>query len=302
TGNIYKVFCDKKGHPVVLSSEGVFYQQNQYVPVKGSPMYRKAGRIRASDFLIRADVYFLDSHRELIWFGYDAGEWGGNVCFFDLNTKEFSESESLFGMYLDKYPEERSSSDRPTRADLLKEFPDKIRITQTDTLYKFPHDLYLSHLKGITADNKGNYWASESLMHFFVNGSITKIEKGEDDFYKSKYLENLPLHEIRYYNDSDQKTRHYQIYEYLGPTTFNPFNESIYYYSDKGFIRIVETADGQYTRECYYRPRLTWTAGLPDAVGYQMNVTKMEFLSEKEIIYLSNRGIGYYDGILSKYY
>jgi hypothetical protein len=90
--------------------------------------------------------------------------------------------------------------------------------------------------------------------------------------------------------------------EYLGTNTFNIFDNSFYYYSDKGFLKIIKNGD-KYSKQLFFKPLITWTAGLANSVGYQMNVIKFEFISEKEIIFLTlNNGIGYFDGETVKYF
>src|SRR5690606_34331895 len=84
-GNPHKILVDKNDDFIIVTTEYVRYKNENFIPEKGSPMYRKAGRFGGNTSLIPIDVYYIDNENR-IWFGYDAGEWGGDVCFFDLNN------------------------------------------------------------------------------------------------------------------------------------------------------------------------------------------------------------------------
>lgn len=92
------------------------------------------------------------------------------------------------------------------------------------------------------------------------------------------------------------------LQEYLGPTCFNPFDNSFYYYSDKGFFKISKDKDS-YSKALVFKPKLKWTSGMAHSVGYQMSVKKFEFISSNELVFLTaNNGIGYYNGKVVKYF
>ena len=109
-----------------------------------------------------------------------------------------------------------------------------------------------------------------------------------------------------YKNDTEEKLIERQtsfIEEYLGPIQINPFNKSVNYYSNLGFFKLEEFDDCNFSKKLLFRPWIYWTNGLPDAVGYQMNITKFEFISENELVFLTtNNGIGYYNGTEVKYF
>jgi hypothetical protein len=88
--------------------------------------------------------------------------------------------------------------------------------------------------------------------------------------------------------------------EYIGPATFNPFNNSIYFYSQNGFFFGDKTNDLSKIEnwEKVVSPNLTWKYGQPNAVGSPMNVLKLCIIDKTRFVFLSqNDGIGFYDGL-----
>lgn len=297
-GKIYKIVVDKYDEYVVITDKYIRYKKENFTPEKGTPMYRKSGRIRASEKLIPMDYVFLDKEQN-VWFAYDAGEWGGDVCFFNLKSKEF-----IYDNWLRLEDDEKFKDKNEYFIELQNKFSDKIKINQNDTIFKFPYELNISSgMKGVVYDDEDNIFISSSGMHFSIDGSISKIYKTEvKDFYKSCFDEDI-LDQIKD-NDTTKigKFLFRNITEYLGPLAYNKFNKSIYYYSSNGFYKLSGN-QCKNSKEFIFKPWIEWTAGLPDAVGYQMNVIKFEFVSEREIIFLtSNNGIGYFDGKSVKYF
>lgn len=289
----YKILIDKNNDFIIISSKYVRYKNENFVPEKDSPMYRKAGRVRPSSALIPIDVFYIDNENR-IWLGYDAGEWGGDICFFDLNTKTFYTDKSLSSIFDDKH-ERLPKND----LELLNEYPGKVKVIDKDTLIKFPYQLYISNIKGVSQNRDGDFFISESLMHFSVSGGLTILKKTEfDDYYKNVSLDCI----LEKDSIINVKGNYKFLNEYIGTNTINKFNNSFYYYSDKGFFKIIRN-NNKYSKDFIFKPLIYWTAGLPDAVGYQMSVIKFEFISEKEIVFLtSSNGIGYFDGKTVKYF
>lgn len=289
----YKILIDKNNDFIIISSKYVRYKNENFVPEKDSPMYRKAGRVRPSSALIPIDVFYIDNENR-IWLGYDAGEWGGDICFFDLNTKTFYTDKSLSSIFDDKH-ERLPKND----LELLNEYPGKVKVIDKDTLIKFPYQLYISNIKGVSQNRDGDFFISESLMHFSVSGGLTILKKTEfDDYYKNVSLDCI----LEKDSIINVKGNYKFLNEYIGTNTINKFNNSFYYYSDKGFFKIIRN-NNEYSKDFIFKPLIYWTAGLPDAVGYQMSVIKFEFISEKEIVFLtSSNGIGYFDGKTVKYF
>jgi hypothetical protein len=297
---IYKILTDKNDDLIIISNKSVKYKDKKYIPQKDIPMINRFGELKKSD------VIFLDNQQR-IWFGYDRGEWGGDVCFFDLYDKKFYVGESIELEYLIK--NDLNSVDKSV---IFSEYSDKIKIIQNDTLYAFPHNFRVANIKGIAQNADGDIYVSESLMHFFVSGNLTKYKEIVKDYYKdidiTKVLNhNFHKQSIEKYIDDDVikefvNPQWEELIEYLGPIQYNSFDNHIYYYTNNGFFRIIEN-NNIYSKEFIFRPWITWTHGFENAVGYQMNVIKFEFLSEKQFVFLtSSNGIGYYDGKTIKYF
>lgn len=293
---VRRIFLDKNDEYVIITRKNIQYKNQKFVPEKKSPMC-EAIIARAKSGFLPANYYFLDKEDNL-WFSYDWGEWGGDVCFFNLKTKEFI-YDNYLTLDFDKKP---SMPPKEYFQELQKTYSDKIKIVEKDTIYKFPYNLNISSgMKGVTYDNEGNLFISSSGMHFFIDGGIIKISKSKiKNFYESCSC-NSVLDQIAN-TDITGKIIDRQLQEYLGPISFNKYNNKTYYYSNKGFFKLSGNSC-KMTKEFVFKPWIYWTAGLPDAVGYQMNVIKFEFISEKEIVFLTQKdGIGYFDGEKVKYF
>lgn len=86
--------------------------------------------------------------------------------------------------------------------------------------------------------------------------------------------------------------------EYIGPAAFNPSDHCIYFYSQNGIFKGNPEED--LTAIAKWRkvapPKLTWTYWQPDAIGYSMNVLKMEFTRTNTLVLLTqSNGIGIFD-------
>lgn len=287
-GKVYEILIAKNDNPVVITSSYIRFKNQNFVPDKKSKMYNQIGKGFKTKRLIPMDVVFLDKEQR-VWFGYDAGEWGGTICFFDLDTKEFYSDEGLWLLYYDKYDVFEHNSSK-----LFKEFPDKVKIIGNDTLIKFPHNLEISNIKGVAQNEKGDIFISESLMHFFVSGDLNVFKTTKEKKYYQKISMTHVLEQDSTITNKGEVWSY--LNEYIGPNSFNKYNKSFYYYSNLGFFKIIEKGNS-YTKEFVFKPWIIWTPGLANSVGYQMNVIKFEFISEKEIVFLSsNNGIGYFDG------
>lgn len=87
--------------------------------------------------------------------------------------------------------------------------------------------------------------------------------------------------------------------EYIGPATYNPYNNSIYFYSQNGIFVGGESKDLSKIENWkkILIPGLTWKYGQPNAAGSPMNVFKICIIDETKFVFLSqNNGIGFYDG------
>lgn len=313
-GNPHKILIDKKDNTIILSTECVRYKKKNYFPNEDSNMYLKSGRLRKDkQSIIPADVYYIDD-KYRVWFGYDAGEWGGDICFFDLKRKKlFDEKYVDTEVPNEKYTEEEMDKWNPkfrfkTKAEELRDYPKIVKAIEGDTVFKFPYQLYISNIKGIAQNEVGDYYFATSLMHFFVRSNLEKKIKTQfEDFYRDIDLTDVLEHRTykertEEYIDQNNVVKKITVpmlkesLEYLGGLTYNTYNNHIYYYTNTGFWKLIEN-DTKISKEFVFKPLVLWTYGLPDAIGYQMNVTKFEFISENKMIFLTtNNGIGYYDG------
>jgi len=284
---VYYLFLDDSNEPIFITPGGIFYKGTNYFPERKNVQRSiLAWDIDHNKILSAANVYFLDSKQRL-WMGYDEGEFGGGITFFDLNTKEYYNGDSLYDLYLD---ETRESGERDDKVNLYERYPDKVKITEKDTLYKFPYGFGGINVKGIAEDDRGNFYVSNSLMHFYLNGSISKIKySGFDDFYRSKSLRSI----LKFIKIKKRK----ELDEYIGPVAYNPYDKHMYYYSDLGFSKIIEKPNDKFDKMLVLDPKISWKYGMSHSVGYGMNVDKFEFIDAKRFIFLTtNNGIGYYDG------
>ncbi|UOG39960.1 hypothetical protein MAL08_19635 (plasmid) [Leptospira noguchii] len=87
--------------------------------------------------------------------------------------------------------------------------------------------------------------------------------------------------------------------EYIGPGTFNNFDQSIYYYSNLGIFKgkINDNLTMRKNWALVFRPELRWQFGQSNALGYRMNVTDLKFIKKDVILILvPTVGLGVYRG------
>lgn len=290
----YILILDKNNNPIVISDKGLVYNDTIFEPLKiqnSQLFYSIKSQDDYRQVFKKPDLVFLDSKNRL-WLTYDRGEFGKDILFFDLEKKVFFEEEYL-KINVD-YKHIRENKDKYFQ-DLKKAFPDKIITTITDTLYKFPCQIPIRlPIRGIV-EKDGNFFISQSLMHFTVNSRFLLLNDfDENDFYKSLNLECL-LFECGEITAFGPKVL-------LGPIVLNKFNNEVYLYTNKGFFKIFNS-ESQFTKEFIFRPWIFWSATNRNNLGYDINVTKFEFISENEMIFLTtNNGIGYFNGTQVKYF
>lgn len=138
-------------------------------------------------------------------------------------------------------------------------------------------------------EDSTSLYISAGLQHMMTRGIIVKI-----DNLKATILFNS---ESQWLNTE----KRYTIIdgEYIGPSTFNLYNNSIYFSSQNG-IFIGDKSKDLSKSESWTKvvsPKLTWKYGQPDAVGSPMNVLKLCIVDKTKFVFLSqNNGIGFYDG------
>ncbi|HSD13376.1 MAG TPA: hypothetical protein VLB74_01870 [Flavobacterium sp.] len=285
----YKILFDSQNEMLLITNRGLFYKNQLYEPTNIRPNYRYYVQTTKKTEGRRAfknpDLVYLDKKSRL-WLTYDKGEFGEDILFFDLNKREFFEEDYLtIDVDYDKYLNHQKYFE-----DLRLAYSDKIIVTQNDTLYKFPNQLPIHNpVKGI-AEVGNDIFISQSLFHFSVDSKFAFIRDiGAEGFYKSFDL-TLPLLEIERLGGVEF------VNEFLGPLSYNLFNNLLYYYSDKGFFKIIEKGN-KFEKEFVFKPWIKWSATNRNNLGADINVSKFEFPSAREIIFLTtNNGIGYYNG------
>lgn len=319
---IFSILINSKDEYIIYSNKSIYYNKEDYIPKRKTNFYGKVRAKRTGTLLIKPDYIYLDK-MDFIWFAYDEGEWGGNVCFFDLNKKEFIYDKWL---ELDEDVKYKDKYDYFTK--LKEKYPETIKVTKKDTVYKYPYNLSISSvMKGVAYNNNDDIfitssgsghsiiYATEKNFHYYVDGTIVKISKKEKNYFKSCFDEEI-LEDEKYkfafarnfmgFKNDDSQLREKILTENeinkLGPISFNKYNNKLYFFSSKGFYTL-NNLDCTFSKKLYFSPKLT--CKVENEIGYciHLNVTKFEFISEKEILFLTkNNGIGYYNGESIKYF
>ncbi len=321
---IFSIVINSKDEYVIYSNKSIYYNRKEYIPKRETNFYGKVRAKKTGKQLIEPDYIYLDK-MNFIWFTYDEGEWGGNVCFFDLNKKEFIYDDWL------RLEDSVKYKDRYEYFTKLKEkYPEIIKVTEKDTIYQYPFHLGISCLtKGATYDNKNNLFVSssggspfyyENLKGFsyLVDGTLVKISKKEKDYFKSCFDEKFLIQEkykeafgeslfselkskkdLRDLKDSILTENEINI---LGSIAFNKFYNKIYMYSSKGFF-VLNNLDCNFTKKFIFKPNVICKVQYETDHCIHLNVVKFEFIGKKEILFLTvNNGIGYYNGENVKYF
>lgn len=148
----------------------------------------------------------------------------------------------------------------------------------------------LSPIKSFFEDSNSVY-VSAGLQHMMTSGIIVRIESS-----KVTTLFNSRSH---WSEPSGKECTQTMIEgEYIGPATYNSFNNSIYFYSQNGIFSGDKSKDLSKIEnwKLVVKPTLHWKSGQPDAVGSPMNVLKITIIDEDKFIFLSqNDGIGFFD-------
>ena len=149
-------------------------------------------------------------------------------------------------------------------------------------------EITLFPIKSFFEDSSSLY-ISAGLQHMMTSGIIVKI-----DNLKASTLFSSESHWL-----NPEKRDSMIDGEYVGPATFNPYSNSIYFYSQNGIFFGEKTKDLSRTVnwEKVVSRNLTWKYGQPDAVGSPMHVFKICIVDKTKLVFLSqNNGVGFYDG------
>lgn len=316
---IFSILINSKNEYIVHTNKSIYFDKKNYIPQKKTDFYGKVMAKYTGTELIKPDFIFLDK-LNFLWLAFDAGEWGGNVCFFDLNKKEF-----IYDHWLGLNDSIKYKGRNDYFKKLKETHSDKIKVTKRDTIYQYPYQLSISsNTKGVAYDNKNNLFISssgsginsphetEKGFTYFVDGRIVKISKKEKNFYNYCFDQNI-LEDEKYkfafesnfygFKNKDNELRERILTEneinVLGPISYNKYDGNLYFYCSKGFY-LLKNRNCKFTKELILSPTLP----LPFKYNYYMglNVIKFEFISKKEILFLTkDNGVGYYDGKEVKY-
>lgn len=230
-----------------------------------------------------------------------------NVCYgIDSNGIENLSTNKFYISYSDMFTNYHS--------DVNFNFvnPESYYIDRHDNIWVgFGHGEWGGHLCVLKTKNKKSFfkttglpvrsffedsnfvYSSSSLQHMgVISGEIDRF----DDFNPS------PLFRSESKRDeslNDNNKIHMLDGEYIGPATFNSFNNSFYFYSQNGIYRGDKSKDLSKIEswQQVLIPYLHWKYGQPDAVGSQMNVLKITSIDKNRFLFLSQSdGIGYFDG------
>jgi hypothetical protein len=271
-----------KNEYLIISQSGIIYKNKLY-KIRSWLSNLSVSKKRGFN---KPNLSFIDSNN-LLWMCFDLGEFGQDIVFFDLEKHMYLELKHIFQK--EPYFPEKSSE---YKSKMMKSYPNKVKLIEDDLYYKFPYNLPIyCPIKGIAQNKEGKFLITQSLMHFMLSGGLLFMIEN-DNYTTSILLKNLVEYKEPFYEDF---LNFNEAKEYIGTCTYNKFNDSFYYYSDNGFFKIIES-DNNTKKELFFKPNLKWKFGLPNSLGYQMDVLKFEFISANEIIFLtSNNGIGYYD-------
>ena len=146
-------------------------------------------------------------------------------------------------------------------------------------------------IKSFFEDSTAVYLSS-GLQHMMTSGTIIRFDNLDASvLLESKSSWSAPKGKDKIQTIIDG--------EYVGPATFNKFNNSIYFYSQNGIFKGDTNNDLSKIEnwEIIIKPKLHWKGGQRDAVGSPMNVLKLILLDKNKLVFLSqNDGIGYFDG------
>lgn len=145
-------------------------------------------------------------------------------------------------------------------------------------------------VKSFFEDSSSTY-LSAGLEHMTTTGTIVRFNGVQS---------TVVLNSESHWKDSNSHELNSMVYgQYIGPATYNPYNNSIYFYSQNGFFRGIKSKDLSNINnwELIIKPKLKWIDGQPDAVGSPMNVLKLEIIDANRFVFLSQEdGIGIFNG------
>src|SRR5690606_19902574 len=154
---IFSILINSKDEYIIYSNKSIYYNNKNYIPKRETNFYGKGRAKYTGKLLIEHDNINLDK-MSYIWFDYDEDSWRGNVRFLDINKKEFIYDDWL------RLDDEVKYKDRNDYFTKLKEkYPEIIKVTERDTIYKYPYNLSISSVaKGVAYNNTDDLFITSS--------------------------------------------------------------------------------------------------------------------------------------------
>ena len=140
--------------------------------------------------------------------------------------------------------------------------------------------------QSVFEDNQQNIFITSGLQHFMNSGEIYKIK----DNIASKIFDSEDF-------TSTTNSKDFNNGVFIGPGTYNPVDNKIYFATTEGFFCSAIPNTGWIEKpDLIFKPELQWDRE-PLAIGVAMSVKKLEFTTDNRLVFLtSNNGIGIYDG------
>lgn len=281
TGKPYAVFKTKNNQIVSLSSKGVKFNNKYFLPTEkhriGNGMYSyKNNKLR------KPNLTYIDS-KDRIWISYDFGKFS-EVFIFDTKKGSYINNKLLLVADDKKDYNSKEEYMAVLRKKQLKKYDFYMKKEGKGYSFRFPVEVPLYFgLKSICQDEKGNYYFSEGLAYSHRNSGIFAYTKTPTkDFYQVK--EHL------------EKQLNLQRNEIIGQVAFNPYDKSLYYYSNYGFHKIINK-DGKLINEPIIDPNvLLYEGAISHEYGKLINVKKIVFTGEEQFVFLTSQyGFGHFD-------
>lgn len=301
-GIAYSINVTDKNKIVIITNKGVYFKNKYYTPQVQNRIY--APKFKSPDTItkyLREPRFTYIDKKNRLWLNYVNGVFSMYPWFFDTVKKKFIEEEYLS---IDVDYNEFKNWNR-YQTELIEAFPDKIKIVETDTLYRFPSQIPIyDHISGMTEDNEGNIYIAQFGGHMTTDSGISIYSQTKfKDFYKDEYLKEILDYHIWTNSRNGKSWEVKNLIEFLGSITFNKYNNQIYFFTNRGFFQL-ECQNGTYSKSLYILPTgLNLSNGEFELGGYTLAIKKMEFIDENRFVFLSTiDGIGYFDGHQIKYY
>jgi len=281
TGTPYAIVTTSSNKIAAISSRGIKFNHKYYMPTEknriGNGMYSFKNRK-----LRKPQLTYIDNE-DRIWVSYIFGEFF-EIFIFDTKNTIFINHKSLSVLHEKKTYNTKTDFLKDYQRKQFKKYPYYVKKIGKEYIYRFPTQLPLYYgIKSITQDNLGNYFFSEGLLSSHIKNGIFQYQTTtKNKFYKAtEHIETS----FQYQN------------EIIGPVKYNKYNNKLYYYSNYGFFKLLES-ESQLKKELIVDPNaLLYSKKNPPNYGRIMTIKKIEFIDEKQFIFLTTQyGFGYYDG------